>query len=183
MDRQTLVLVKLLSQLKMFIYFIVFKCLLSGDFFPLAWPKIYFFFIFQYNEMFIWILLNKLQLIFNRESDSKIAYVHLSVIKTPQPLRIKPICLSKLCLLIIMTIDHKAYELYDLLLRLLSLLACWVLNGIFSRFITLWGELFGMRELHKSEMKIIRCGAPEDIAQILNYTIPDVQLKSTVFQL
>ena len=40
-----------------------------------------------------------------------------------------------------------------------------------------------MRELHKSEMKIIRCGAPEDIAQILNYTIPDVQLKSTVFQL
>ena len=32
--------------------------------------------------------------------------------------------LSKSCLLIIMPIDHKAYELSDLLLQLLSLLAC-----------------------------------------------------------
>ena len=48
----------------------------------------------------------------------------MSVIKPPQPLRIKPVCLSKSCLLIIMPIDHKAYELSDLLSRLLSLSAC-----------------------------------------------------------
>ena len=69
-----------------------------------------------------------LSMFYSRESDSRIANVRpsvcLSVTKTTQPLRIKPVCLSKSCLLIIMPIDHKAHELSDLLSRLLSLSAC-----------------------------------------------------------
>ena len=53
--------------------------------------------------------------------------VCLLVTKTPQLLRINPIYLSKSCLLIIMPINHKAYELSDLLLQLLSLSACFEL--------------------------------------------------------
>ena len=62
--------------------------------------------------------------IFSCRSNSRIANVHPSV--SLSSIAQNAYCLSKSCLLIIMPIDRKAYELSDFLLQLLSLLVCYL---------------------------------------------------------